>query len=360
MRWAPSLLSPSRSKRIAYREPVVMKQHNLQKIVLRAAMLALSIFSVAALFSACAKQDEATVPTTVETTAVSEPEPTMPEGTINYQGAYYAPKDDLQTVLIMGLDKFEREEQTLAYTNKMQSDFLLLVVIDEEAQTCDLLHLNRDTMTEIPRLGFGGSSAGTFVGQLALAHTYGSGGSDSCLNAVKAVSNFLGGVKIDHYMTLTMDAVGKINDLVGGVTVTMLDDFTDLDPEMEKGKEITLKGDQALLYVRSRRELEDSSNLHRMERQRQYLNAFYEKLMEANRKVSGFLSSTLLKVNDDFESDCTVNQLEELSDLLEKCSVNPIRSLDGEAIQGEEFIEFYADEESVQDAVLSLFYTKVS
>lgn len=320
-------------------------------------MLALSLFSLIMIFNGCAAKEVSepqTTPATVPATFSTEP--SLPEGAVEYQGKIYIPKDNLTTVLIMGLDKFEREEQILAYTNTMQSDFLLLAVIDEETQTCDLLHLNRDTMTEIPRLGFGGSDTGSFVGQLALAHTYGSGGSDSCLNAVKAVSQFLGGVKIDHYMTLTMEAVGTINDLVGGVTVTLLEDFTAFDPEMEQGKEMTLKGDQALLYVRNRQGVGDESNLSRMERQRQYLSAFYGELMEANRKVNGFLSSTLLKVNDDFQSDCNVNQLEQLSDLLEVCTMNPIVSIEGEAVRGDEYIEFYADEDSVKQTVLSLFY----
>ena len=38
-------------------------------------------------------------------------------------------------------------------------------------------------------------------------------------------------MKIDHYMTLTMDAVGILNDLAGGVTLEVLDDMTELDPE---------------------------------------------------------------------------------------------------------------------------------
>lgn len=322
-------------------------------------MLALSIFSIIVVMTACGSQEVVVPETTATVVSTVQTQPTLPEDAVEYEGKVYVPKEHIQTVLIMGLDKFEREEQVLAYTNTMQSDFLLLVVIDEDAKTCDLLHLNRDTMAEIPRLGFGGSSTGSFVGQLALAHTYGSGGSDSCLNAVKAVSNFLGGIKIDHYMTLTMDAVGKINDLVGGVTVTMLEDFTDLDPEMEKGKEVTLKGDQALLYVRNRQGVGDQSNLSRMERQQQYLNAFYVKLMEANRKVNGFLSSTLLKVNDDFASDCTVNQLEELSNLLEVCSVNPILSLEGESVKGDEFMEFYVDEDSLHETVISLFFEEI-
>lgn len=326
-------------------------------------MLALSIFLTTLFLNGCGKQKADQVPTSeppLDLGTIATAEPTIPQDALEYNGEYYVPRKDLQTILIMGLDKYEREESTFAYTNKMQSDFLLLAIIDEEAKTCDLLHLNRDTITEIRRLGIGGSETGTFEGQLALAHTYGSGGSDSCLNAVKAVSNLLGGVKIDHYMTLTMDAVAKINDLVGGVTLTLLEDFSDMDPAMQKGEEITLKGEQALLYVRARQGIGDNSNLSRMERQQQYLNAFYGKLMEANKKVDGFLSSTLLKVNDDFMSDMTVNQLDAMSELLEVCTVNPIVSIDGKAIKGEEFIEFYVDEDSLKETVISLFYERLN
>lgn len=319
--------------------------------------------AAALLLSACGKKAAPeTVATTVppETTVVTAPEttaaPTLSEGQVEYKGKVYNPREGIQTLLLMGLDKYERPEDAIGYTNKLQSDFLLLLVIDENAKTVDLLHLNRDTMTQIRRLGIGGDAAGTFTGQLALAHTYGSGGSDSCLNAVKAVSTLLDGVKIDHYMTLTMDAVGIINDLVGGVPVTVLDDFTALDPSLEQGKEVTLQGDQALLYVRTRLGLEDSSNLRRMERQRQYLTALYDKLMACSRADDGFLARTLLKVSGSMVSDCTVNQLEALGTLLEECTVNPIRYLEGEAVQGEEYIEFYVNEDSLQDTVMDLFY----
>lgn len=328
--------------------------------MLRAAVLSLSIFAFTVFLNGCVKkadQEPSTEPLLMLGQEVLS-EPAIPQDVVKLNGTYYVPKKGLQTILIMGLDKYERPEASIAYTNTMQSDFLLLAVIDEDAGQCDLLHLNRDTMTEIQRLGFGGADTGRFVGQLALAHTYGSGGSDSCLNAVKAVSHLLGGVKIDHYMTLTMDGVGKINDLVGGVTVTLLEDFSELDPAMKKGQTVTLKGEQALLYVRTRQGIGDQSNLSRMERQRQYLEAFYIKLMEKNRQVNDFLKSTLLKLNDAFETDCMTSQLETLSKVLEKCEVAPIRTIDGEAVLGEEYIEFYVDEASLQEAIISLFYEK--
>ena len=66
-------------------------------------------------------------------------------------------KEHIQTILVMGLDKFEMSSQEIGYLNDQQSDFLMLLVVDEKAGTCQILHLNRDTMTEIRRLGVGGS-----------------------------------------------------------------------------------------------------------------------------------------------------------------------------------------------------------
>lgn len=265
-------------------------------------------------------------------------------------------REGIQTVLVMGLDKYERPEETLGYTNKLQADFLMVLVISPGEKRVDVLHLNRDTMTEIRRLGIGGGAAGTFTGQLALAHTYGSGGSDSCLNAVKAVSNLLGGVKIDHYMTLTMDAVGILNDLAGGVTLEVLDDMTELDPELRKGATVTLRGDQALTYVRTRYGLSDSSNLHRMERQQQYLRGFYERLAECQRLDPDFLAGALAQVNDSMVSDCTVNQLDALGKLVGELELGEFLTLEGEAVVGDPYMEFYPDQEALRETVLRLFY----
>ena len=233
---------------------------------------------------------------------------------------------------------------------------LMLLILDEEAKVCDVLHLNRDTMTEIPRLGVGGGEAGTFIGQLALAHTYGSGGSDSCINAKKAVSNLLGGVTIDHYVTLTMDAVGKLNDLVGGVTLTLMEDFTELDPAMQKGTELTLNSDQALTYVRFRMTVGDGGNTGRMQRQEQYLSAFYTRLMEKNRESEDFLRQMLRSVSESVASDLSVNQLDQLGKILSACTLNPFRSLEGKTVRREESYEFYADQDALQKTVRDLFY----
>lgn len=267
-----------------------------------------------------------------------------------------AQKRNVETILVIGLDKYQTGEDAVGYINDQQADFLLLVIMDRENKVCDLLQINRDTMAEIQRLGIGGGPAGTFTGQLALSHTFGSGGSDSCINTKKAVSKFLNGIRIDHYISLTMDAVGIINDIAGGVTLEIMDDFSNVDPELVQGETMTLLGEHALHYVRYRSGLEDSSNLHRMERQRQYISGLYDQIQRKKAEDPDFMMNALVKASPYMMSDYTINQLSAMSEELEDCKVNPIITIPGETVKGTEFMEFYADKEALDKIIQQLFY----
>lgn len=283
-------------------------------------------------------------------------EMTEEEGLTYFDGSWYRQRDDLETVLLLGLDQMEQPQSADGYRNDMQADFLLLLVIDEGQKSCQILQLNRDTMTEIPILGVAGNEAGSFTGQLALAHTYGSGKADSCFNAAKAVSDLLYGVPVDHFVSMTMDGVARINDLAGGVTVRIEDDFSQVDPSLTEGSEICLSGSQALTYVRARGGMEDSSNLQRMRRQRTYMQALYEKVKTCVEEDDNFMTEAAARLSDCMVSDYTANQLAALGDLLSACSMGEILPLEGSAKQGKEFMEFYVDEDALQQTVISLFY----
>ena len=275
-----------------------------------------------------------------------------------YTGTAYARREDLETVLLLGVDKFEGETPE-GYVNNQQADFLLLLVMDKQHETCTPIQLNRDTMTQIQILGVTGEPAGTMTGQLALAHTYGSGEEDSCENTVLAVEYLLYGVGINHYVSLTMDGVALLNDLVGGVTLEVLDDFSGIDDTLVQGETVNLQGQHALTYVRSRGGLEDSSNLRRMERQRQYLAALQGQLSSKAQSDEGFTLEALLQLNEYLVSDCTVDQLSDLGDSLAAYQVNDILTTPGEARKGEEFMEFTVDESALQQLVMDVFYEPV-
>lgn len=297
----------------------------------------------------------------VEQTIVDVKESAAPDdGRMSLDGIWYVPNDSLNAVLIIGVDKYEGQLYEESYNNNMQADFLMLFLADSQTETYTVLHLNRDTMTDVPVLGVRGEKAGMITGQLALAHTYGSGGHDSCRNTVEAVSNLLYGAEINHYIAFTMDAVPVVNDLAGGVTLKVQEDLTAISPELEKESTVTLTGDLALAYVRTRYGLEDSSNLKRMERQRQYLFALQKTLSEKFVSDDTFLMDILDKISPYMDSDCTVNQLSQMYEQWELYTNGGVLTIEGETVAGEKFMEFYPNEENLKKLVVELFYVPLN
>lgn len=276
--------------------------------------------------------------------------------TIRYNGKWYVYNDDIETILVMGLDKYESQVQESSYNNDMQADFLTLLILDKGEDKATALHLNRDAMAQMNILGLKGEKLGSTTAQLALAHTYGSGGKDSGKNTADAVSGFLYDVSVDHYLSLTMDAVKVLNDLVGGVSVEVLDDFSSVDPQLVKGDNVTLKGEQALTYVRTRQGIGDETNEQRMKRQQQYMNELLALVTHKIDTDENFITRAALDVSDYIISDCTVEQLKRISSFVSDYKVTEIKSIEGESKKGEKFMEFYPDEDKLQELIIELFF----
>lgn len=331
---------------------VHIKKRNTKKIFVLIIFLLVFVCVVLGVFFWESKQKQEAMLVQAE---IDEPARKRREGWVERDGVWYAPKQDQETMLLIGMDKMDPLEASESYNNNAQSDFLLLAIFDNTKETTTLLHINRDTMAQIPVLGVTGQPAGSITGQLALAHTYGSGLQDSCVNTVNAVSDFLYGIKIDHYVAMTMGAVPYINDLVGGVPVTVLDDFSGIDDSLVEGETITLKGEQALHYVRIRSGLEDSSNLNRMKRQQQYLESMAEQIgkLDEDFSVSPQQISIISKY---IISDCSIDTLSRMAEQFVDYPLQEMQDIQGEAIVGEEYMEFYADEAALQEQILDLFY----
>ena len=173
----------------------------------------------------------------------------------------------VQTYLFIGTDKSGNEDAEGEEYHGSMADALMLVVVDEEEKAYGILQLNRDTITEVPMLLQDGSANASAQMQLCTAHWYGKDKAASCDNTVETVSKMLGGLPIDGYYALKMDAMPLLNHEVGGVTVTLEDDMTKLDPAMKKGATLTLTDRQAELLMQSRYVMDDDRNTQRMRRQ---------------------------------------------------------------------------------------------
>lgn len=281
---------------------------------------------------------------------------------VSYGGAWYVPREDLETVLFLGLDKTALDESIPVSGEYAQADFVALLVLDPRMKTGELIHINRDTMTEIRDFDTSGKPLGTYTGQLALsyAHAQAYTGSDktACESARESVSQLLYGVEIHHYVTLTLDGVACLNDLAGGVDVEIRDDFSAVDETLVQGETVTLLGEHALNYVRSRWWVGESSNLERMERQEQYVEALWKKLDGQMKADEGFVLSALPVLSDYMDSDCTVEQLAALAEKARTYEAKQT-SLAGEAVMGERFMEFYADEDALRELVIGTFFEPV-
>jgi LCP family protein required for cell wall assembly len=275
---------------------------------------------------------------------------------ITYNGEEYILKCNLETFLVIGLDKTDRDESLESYNNDMQADFVMLFVFDNDTKQCTALQINRDTMTDVNILGVAGNKIDTQTKQIALSHTYGNGKDVSCRNTADSVSALLHGMKINHYASVTMDAVPVFNDLVGGVEVVVLDDFTGIDASLVKDTTVKLSGKQALTYVQSRQGLEDSSNSTRMKRQQQYVKALYETFNKCAEADNEFIADAALKMSEYMVSDRSVNQLQVLADKFKEYEFLGIKNIDGKLEQGERFMEFYPDEKSLEKIIVELFY----
>lgn len=275
-----------------------------------------------------------------------------------YNGVEYVKNEDVESFLILGLDKFEDAINNDSYNNDQRADFLMLLVFDNSEKKFTAVHLNRDTIVNMNVLGVAGQKIGTVNKQLALAHTYGNGRDVSCRNTADAVSELLNGVKVNHYLSITMDAVPILNDLLGGVEVTVLDDFSGIDDTLIKGETVTLHGDHALTYVRERYGLEDSSNSTRMVRQRQYMTAVYDKAMLKIENDDNFVIEASSKLADYIVSDRSVNQLQEIAKKLSQYKFTEIETLEGESVIKDGLMEFRPDADSIDKIVFELFYKK--
>ena len=291
-------------------------------------------------------------------TVLQSPEPAgdnTAKKTIVRDGVEYFPRQDITVMMVLGIDVEGPVQSSNYYRNSGSADSVMLLVFDEATEECTVLYLNRDTMLTMDVLGVRGEYAGTTYGQLALAHTYGTGLEDSCVNMKNTLMNFLHGMTIDYYVAMNMDAIPILNDAVGGVTVNVKDDFSQVNPSITMG-ELTLQGDQVIDYVRTRKDVGDQKNVTRMARQREYVNGFLKALDEKEHEDIEFAARLYEKLAPYVVTDCSVETLSKIiSHYLDYKLLGAVTPEGDNRIEDGHYA-FYTDEEKLDALVIDLFY----
>lgn len=160
-------------------------------------------------------------------------------------------KRDPLSFLILGVD-----ERT---GDKGRSDSMILLTVNPNKKSIQMVSIPRDTRTEIIGKGF----------EDKINHAYAFGGPEM---SIATIENFLD-IPVDYFIQVNMESFKDIVDAVGGVTINNKLEFSQNGHHFPLG-EIELNGEEALSFSRMR---SLDSDFGRQQRQRDVIQGVINK-----------------------------------------------------------------------------------
>lgn len=280
------------------------------------------------------------------------------EGVIKHNGRYFKYNNHIKTYLLMGIDKEKSGETEVG--DGGQSDAMFLLVTNESDKTLSVISIHRNAMTDVDVYGDSGTILKTVEAQICTQYAFGDGKHLSCSRAVDAVSRLFYNVPITEYLAMQMGAIPVMNDAVGGVEVEVLRDLSDEGKgvDLKEGETVTLTGDEAYVYLRSRDTDEYDSATNRLRRQEQYITCFAEQMQE----LTSGSKSKALEIYESIEDYIVTNiDFADFVLKLEDYEYDESRmyTVPGETRMGEKLEEYHVDDEALYDMIIDIFYEEV-
>ena len=301
-------------------------------------------------------------PVVIELQPTEEEAAGWKEGWVKYNGQIYAYNEDILSFLVMGIDKNRDVKEVEEGANGGQADALFLVVLNPHDNSLSVIGINRNTMTDISVYDDNGAYVNTIKAQIAVQHGFGNGVEESCEYQVNAVQHLLYEMPVHGYAAINMDAIGPLTDMVGGVDVVALEDIKSGNSTVIKeGEEVHLEGDLAFAYIHNRDTKEFGSADHRLERQKQFITTYLQKVKQKTKEDIGFPISVYQSIAPQTVTSLTVDEMTYLVSIAKDYSFdeNYLYTLKGETKQGDVFEEFYVDETDLFELILKVFYEPV-
>jgi anionic cell wall polymer biosynthesis LytR-Cps2A-Psr (LCP) family protein len=226
-------------------------------------------------------------------------------------------------------------------------------VIDNTTERYGFFQVDRNSMADVPVMSDDGEFDDIYQQQICTAHWYGLTPEDRNENVENALTPLMGGLEIYRYFVMNMKDIGKVNDAIGGVTVTIPTDMTAVDPAFKEGAVIHLTGDQAEEFVRARTSLEDDTNEARMSRQEQYLENAYTMVLERLKESPEFINDIYDSLQGVFETDGNGRDISRITNQIVNYESMGFNTFDGKVKIGNtiddglEHEECYVDEASI-------------
>lgn len=271
--------------------------------------------------------------------------------TINYNGTVYEYNTNIKTIVFLGIDQLDGTEEEAGESGR--SDTMIVMLVDSDKEEVTMLSISRDTQADVDITNDYGESLMIAEMHLALQYSYGDGGVTSCSLSRNAISRLLYDIPINYYMSMNLDGMDAIVNAIGGLTITMDDDYTYINEAFIEGETVVLDGDLADSFVRYRDTTVVGSNDQRMERQELFLQAFVAQMKSKIGDDTSSLESMWNLMSNFLTTDLSIDMIE----MLVSYDMNEVSyKVPGETVSGEYHDEYIVDEEELQKILIELLY----
>jgi polyisoprenyl-teichoic acid--peptidoglycan teichoic acid transferase len=154
-------------------------------------------------------------------------------------------------ILLVGVDERKND--------KGRSDTLIILSINPNIDSMQMISIPRDTRTELVGLGF----------EDKINHAYAYGDINTTIETVEAFAD----IELDYYVKMNMEGLVDLVDAVGGITINNPYEWKEPNFHYKKG-ELTMNGEQTMGFVRMRYY---DSDFNRNDRQRIVISGIIKK-----------------------------------------------------------------------------------
>lgn len=256
------------------------------------------------------------------------------------------------TLLCLGVDKQVAMDERHPETNSIgQADGIFLISIDIGTKEVDIVAIPRDTVVTIEKYNHKLQYMGREEAQICLQYAYADGMEYSCELTADRVNDLFPDTTIDGYISINIEAIMEINDAVGGVEVTVEDEYTALNMGIPVGTTLNLMGDNTMLYLRLRDKSVNGSAYTRMDRIKEYITLFIPQGLSAIKEDPTLLVEMYQTLDEHMVTNVEVGDLAEIALALSDLDMENVHfhTLQGEIVLADDgYEEFYPDEAQME------------
>jgi LCP family protein required for cell wall assembly len=227
-------------------------------------------------------------------------------------------------ILLTGIDYAPEREGR----NDFRTDTIMLFSVDFSTGRVDILSVPRDSYADIAYTDTKWKINGAYMS---------AGGADGkgyeCL--MQTVSDTIGGIPVDYYVAVKMEAVKDIVDILGGVWYDVDYEINMNGRHLDKGYQL-MDGQDVLDYCRARKGITSGTDIDRIDRQQRLLMEVFRQVKKANLITQ--MPQIYNTMKDEIDTNLTFEQIASLAFFA--LDLDPDTELARYALKGE-YMEAY-------------------